>query len=158
MIQCLDCPKLIERVRKGASGRCRKCNDAFRSKSKICPRCKVAEIPGGNRVPAYCRQCINEYNRERPINQQRKSEVRRQELHRRYGLTPEMYDAINAAQNGLCRICSRSQKSGRRLDVDHSHQTGKFRGLLCSNCNTALGLLQEDPAIIQALLKYIQEV
>ena len=56
---------------------------------------------------------------------------------RQLGLSVEDYDAMLAAQGGVCAICGNPPKT-RRLDVDHDHKTGKVRGLLCHRCNRAL--------------------
>lgn len=119
-----------------------------RSKTTVCPRCK--QNPK-DKKQSYCKTCAQSHYRGLATTKHK------QALLRKYGISPEVYDALNIAQNGLCKVCSRPQKSGRRLAVDHSHSTGKFRGLLCNHCNVALGLLNEDPAIMQALIKYVQE-
>lgn len=87
---------------------------------------------------------------------------------KQYGLTPAQYDAIHAAQSGLCAICFQPETSAasrpnprlqarkiRRLAVDHNHQTGEVRGLLCVACNTAIGALGEDPERIRRILDYL---
>jgi hypothetical protein len=61
-----------------------------------------------------------------------------------FKLTPEMWQAVHDYQNGVCFICGRVNKSGKRLSTDHSHKTGLFRGLLCQQCNRVLGKI-EDP-------------
>ena len=71
-----------------------------------------------------------------------------------YGITYEIYEEMLKQQNGRCGICK--QLPSRRLDVDHDHVTGIVRGLLCSNCNTAIGLLKEDPALFAEALNYLQ--
>lgn len=73
--------------------------------------------------------------------------VRRYELNRRrellkYGLTPEDYDRMLERQDNSCKICKRSCSSGKKLAVDHCHNTGKVRGLLCASCNTRLGFIE----------------
>lgn len=78
------------------------------------------------------------------------------ELKTKYGITLEKYESMVEAQNGLCAVCN-TKPSHRRLDVDHSHISGKLRKLLCSNCNTALGLLKEDKERITKLLQYLEE-
>ena len=70
-----------------------------------------------------------------------------------YGLTAEDYQRLLAAQNGACAVCR--QISERRLCVDHCHATGEVRGLLCSNCNTAIGLLDDDPERMRAAALYV---
>lgn len=73
----------------------------------------------------------------------------------RYGTTVENYELMFQRQGGICLICKKSQK--RRLDVDHSHKTGKIRGLLCRRCNIALGLLDDNVSIIKNLINYLEE-
>jgi hypothetical protein len=62
-----------------------------------------------------------------------------------------------AEQNGGCAICGGKPDGTRRtkLCVDHCHDTGTVRSLLCHNCNCALGLLGEDPIRIQTMLDYV---
>lgn len=80
------------------------------------------------------------------------SRHRAQKLLQRYGITEDEYNAMLLQQDGRCRICARY----RKLMVDHSHVTGKVRGLLCSHCNAALGFLEENvDAFAQAII-YIQ--
>ena len=67
------------------------------------------------------------------------------DIHRlnRYGLTPDTYKALQDKQNHKCKICL-SDFSGVRCHIDHDHETGKVRGLLCGLCNTAVGMLKES--------------
>lgn len=76
-------------------------------------------------------------------------------LRRNYGITVDEYDAILAQQNGVCAICGNRCKSGRALAVDHDHITGKLRGLLCMNCNRAIGWLNGDPDLIVRAAEYV---
>ncbi len=61
------------------------------------------------------------------------------------------------AQNGVCAICSRLNLSGRRLAVDHDHATGKVRGLLCSRCNSAIGLARESLDVLKKTVLYLEK-
>lgn len=81
-------------------------------------------------------------------------------LRKNYGLTVEEYEALLDEQGGLCAICQRperAQRAGRtmRLPVDHDHTTGRIRGLLCHSCNRAIGLLQDDPALLVRAADYL---
>ena len=76
------------------------------------------------------------------------------ELKRRYNLTTKQYSDMLSAQNSCCKICNTIMNPPC---VDHSHTTGKTRGLLCMNCNTSIGLLKENTNIINNLIKYIKE-
>jgi len=101
-------------------------------------------------------------NRERSAERHRLWNARNKErvaLRRRayslwnlHGITLAEYDALGQA----CAICGalRGAKN-RRLHIDHDHRTGVVRGLLCSACNTAIGLLREDPALFAKALAYL---
>jgi hypothetical protein len=76
-------------------------------------------------------------------------------LKRRYGLTPEQYDALAAAQCHRCAICRDVELLGSHLCVDHCHTTGRIRGLLCRECNSALGKFRDDPRLLNAARDYL---
>jgi bifunctional DNA-binding transcriptional regulator/antitoxin component of YhaV-PrlF toxin-antitoxin module len=78
-------------------------------------------------------------------------------LRYRYGLTPEDFLELLNQQNGHCAICNKPPKEGRNLDVDHNHETGEVRGLLCNNCNRALGHFQESKEILQKAVNYLEQ-
>lgn len=69
-----------------------------------------------------------------------------------YGLEKEQYKEFLKKHKNKCDVCGGSN----RLHVDHDHKTGKNRGLLCGNCNTALGLLQDDESILVKLTEYLR--
>lgn len=73
----------------------------------------------------------------------------------KYGITPADFDRMNAAQGGRCATC-RALPCRGRLHVDHDHETGIVRGLLCFRCNSALGLIEEDPTRLAALARYLE--
>lgn len=87
--------------------------------------------------------------------------VRRRENHRtiwlrQYGLTPETYAEMFAAQGDRCKICGTSEAPARgSFCVDHDHKTGKVRGILCSECNTGLGKFRDDPDLLRAAIAYL---
>ena len=81
--------------------------------------------------------------------------MRKVRLKRKYNITPETFDLMLKNQGNKCRICGLDQKdSGRIFVVDHSHKTGKVRSILCDSCNTALGLLKENPDTIESMRQY----
>lgn len=57
-------------------------------------------------------------------------------------------------QNGVCAICG-VKPQDKRLAVDHCHQSGEIRGLLCSNCNLGIGLLQDNPMLLTKAADYL---
>lgn len=75
-----------------------------------------------------------------------------------YGITPEQYQKMFESQGGVCKIC-RTPPSGKwsRLHIDHDHAASKVRGLLCSKCNTAIGLMNDDAKIMRRAIRYLRE-
>lgn len=78
-------------------------------------------------------------------------------LRRRYGITEGDYDAMGAAQEWRCAICIREfPPNGHDLRVDHNHKNGVVRGLLCNECNTGLGLLDDSSLRLAAAIVYLE--
>jgi hypothetical protein len=76
----------------------------------------------------------------------------------KYGLTPAELDALIEKQAGRCAICDGPPNGpGNRLHIDHCHETGRIRGLLCGKCNTMIGLADNDPARLWAAIGYLKE-
>lgn len=85
-------------------------------------------------------------------------QYRTKQLQYKYGITIEDYDALREEQDFCCAICAKHELEFKKsLCVDHDHKTGAVRQLLCQNCNTALGLLEEDKGIVYSLLAYIEK-
>ncbi|WP_331253815.1 endonuclease VII domain-containing protein [Modestobacter sp. VKM Ac-2978] len=72
---------------------------------------------------------------------------------RRYGLTRSDVAALRAAQGDACAICDASQPE----HLDHDHETGRIRALLCQRCNQGLGLLRDDPVVLRAAADYVEQ-
>jgi len=85
-----------------------------------------------------------------------KAAARRKHLKRVYDITPEYWDLLFNAQNGMCAGCGTTEPGGHHntFHVDHNHDTEEVRGLLCGACNMALGLLNDDPKVLQNLVAY----
>lgn len=75
---------------------------------------------------------------------------------RRYGITVADYDQMLVAQNGVCKICRQVCVTGRSLSVDHCHETGKVRGLLCASCNNGLGRFKDNALLLRAAAEYLE--
>jgi hypothetical protein len=86
---------------------------------------------------------------------------REQALKRMYGITQQDYDKMLLEQNNQCAICGTTEPKGRHTSnyfvVDHCHNSGKVRKLLCHNCNTALGLVGDNISTIEEMIKYLQK-
>lgn len=78
-------------------------------------------------------------------------------LKRTYGITLDQYETMLAAQNGVCAICKThtTDNRGQRLHVDHCHQTGKVRGILCGKCNSILGFVDDNPDWLDKAKAYL---
>ncbi len=76
-------------------------------------------------------------------------------LRAKHGITSDDYARLLKEQNGVCAICKHTCKTGRKLSVDHNHETGEVRGLLCTRCNLFLGHI-EDPRT-QTALAYLKK-
>jgi hypothetical protein len=102
-------------------------------------------------------------NPERHLENQRRRrqrpDVKRRDrdgyLRRKYGITLEQYDAMFEGQGGVCAICGRPPREDISLHVDHDHDTGEVRGLLCFRCNNAIGDLGHDLGILEGAVAYL---
>lgn len=111
--------------------------------SKLCSRCKRTKLGAAfakNRsrkdgLQNTCMDCFRD---------------------RKYGLAPGEYDDMARLQGGVCAICAGSNPHEARLSVDHNHSSGMVRGLLCQNCNAALGMLREDPLLFERAVEYLK--
>ena len=107
-----------------------------------------------------CRSCVSSYMAEYNARPEQKLRAWQGNL-TRYGMTPPEYEAMLEAQGGLCAICEQPETSKRggvvrRLAVDHCHETGEVRGLLCNNCNRALGMFGDSPATLAGAIAYLE--
>jgi hypothetical protein len=110
---------------------------------RYCPSCNTVKPlhefskSSGNKTgyQGKCKACFKIYQRARI-----------------YGITEEQYKALTEHHQGKCGICD---KPSDKLVVDHNHVTGKVRGLLCSNCNTALGLFGDSVETLRAAEGYL---
>lgn len=85
------------------------------------------------------------------------------DLLRKRGISRDIYLKISEGQTHLCAICKREERMKGRggdvipLAVDHCHACLAIRGLLCSDCNTAIGKAKDNPEILQAAIHYLQQ-
>lgn len=78
---------------------------------------------------------------------------------KKYGITLEQYEEMEKKQRGLCAICGKSETNKyKKLAVDHCHKSEKVRGLLCSNCNQALGLFRDKKTLLTKAINYLQQI
>ena len=86
-----------------------------------------------------------------------KNRVWNNRLMKEYGIDSFTYGLMLEKQSYCCKTCGKhaDDNHNKKLYIDHDHKTGKVRGLLCLQCNTALGLLKDNKKVIKNLLKYI---
>lgn len=109
-----------------------------------------------------CRACVSAYlaSRKDEIREtRRKWAAKRQDRQQRlmYGLAEGQYAEMLEAQGGVCAICKGTNSNGKRLAVDHCHDTGEVRGLLCNNCNGGLGFFGDDAERIRKAVAYLDQ-
>lgn len=78
-----------------------------------------------------------------------------------YGITPEQYASMLAEQNGGCAICGRGPNGTNHVErdllIDHDHETGAVRGLLCNNCNAGMGIIGDTAEHLEAAIAYLRK-
>lgn len=126
-------------------------------KEKECKKCGVVKPSSSfyndkNRADGkypYCKEC------QATVQEGRLKE--RQDYYRRwkYDVAPEEYESKLKEQDGRCAICL-VNFTKRPPHLDHDHETGSFRGILCSGCNTGLGLFKDDPVSLRRAIAYIE--
>ena len=130
--------------------------------TKTCPKC-------GEEKPTddfyfqrrACKPCVREHQRRFRDSQPDYNHSRN--LQRRYGLSVDEYQTLLANQNFACPICeveisNTIEYKGKRPDaVDHNHETGDVRGILCSMCNLMLGHARENTSILYRAIVYLSE-
>jgi hypothetical protein len=143
------------------------------SKQK-CSSCKIEKdfsnfcsVPGTKEK--RCKDCLKAKNLRAKLN----GSKRRADLKRTYGITPKDYDEMILKQNGKCDICKEDPTREntaiknetilipvdftRFLHIDHNHITNKVRGLLCGNCNRALGLFKDNILRLENAILYLKK-
>jgi hypothetical protein len=105
---------------------------------------------------------INQYQKK--YNEQHKDHItarqRKYKLRKKYNTTPEHVNYLAKIQNECCAICgthkSDVKMGGGKLCIDHDHETGSVRGLLCGQCNSALGHFNHSTDILNKAIKYLE--
>lgn len=129
------------------------------SELKACTRCghskPLFEFGKDSRnksgLKAECKACARAYANARP-----RTNINRLAMEgyyrRTFGLTPEGVKALKDSVGNCCEICGDRVE---RLVVDHNHATGEVRGILCTNCNSGIGKLQDSPSVLEAAIAYL---
>lgn len=104
-----------------------------------------------------CAECTRNWVNSRYRKSTPDEILRRKERHikRTYGLTLADFETMLANQGGGCAICASADHGGKSWHVDHDHETGAVRGILCHGCNHALGGARDNPDVLIAAAKYL---
>jgi hypothetical protein len=137
MPRCSNCHEDLHRtcfsyVRKDNTGVCTECRKAIKKEKDKSSRAKNKEFVE---------------NRLRDIGKTKKPRRIKKGVYFKYGMSEEDYMEMFSSQDGRCLICNGTQPN-KRLAVDHNHLTGDVRGLLCSKCNSLIGLAGENPSVL----------
>lgn len=108
---------------------------------------------GPNGRHSWCKPCANQAQKDSRRKNGRPAAKPMWQIKTRYGLTKEQYQAMIAAQEGKCGICTLAM---RRICVDHCHASGRVRGLLCHRCNIRLSAI-DDRTYREAALAYLEK-
>lgn len=113
-----------------------------RATASLCKACST------RRTQAWAKAHPSEWERHR----------RKSLLKRKYGITLEQYDALLAQQGGVCAVCRDpiADPRGFRPHIDHDHETGAVRGVLCYRCNTGLGVFRDSVDNLAAAIEYLK--
>ena len=138
---------------------------------KTCTGCKQTKSisdffsRGGKLSHLYksqCKLCMQEKrqrwaqeNKEHLNEWRRTNWVVANRRFKRRGATQELYDDLYEVQKGCCALCNEPEEKLSWLCIDHDHETGRIRGLLCPNCNRGLGLLQDNSSLLRKAADYI---
>jgi 5-methylcytosine-specific restriction endonuclease McrA len=109
-----------------------------------------------NYLRSYCRPCDNDYERIT-----RRAYRKNWQLKKAYNISLDEYQSLFDLQNGKCAICNSPETDSTNgivhlLAVDHNHDTGEVRGLLCKKCNTAIGLLNHEQGLLDRAKQYLR--
>lgn len=109
-------------------------------------------------------KCKDHYNEEHRLwSQQNAHRIRNTNLKQNYGISLDEYEVLLAAQQGVCAICGKPEEQihystgvPKNLAVDHDHNSGAIRGLLCGHCNNLLGAADDDIEVLEAAIEYLR--
>lgn len=107
------------------------------------------------------RRTVEQRRKKRKIanmtDDERLTFYRARHLWRRFKIRPEEYDNLLAAQGGTCAICRGTCPTQENMPVDHDHDTGEIRGILCVTCNAGVGMFRDDPALLSDAIVYLAD-
>lgn len=133
----------------------------MREPTVVCLTCKKRRSLDRMETEITCKRCIEDVREENHRTTTGRVSPRARQLHQRrvsrHGMTVATFAAMKRQQGGGCAICRRIPLNSRGLVIDHNHVTNEVRGLLCFACNSAVGLFQDDPALLAAAIDYLKD-
>jgi DNA-directed RNA polymerase subunit RPC12/RpoP len=151
---CEECRRELNRKRRAEEYRkLKQAGDRPWIRFKSCLDCgkEIAPTKPGKRRNQRCDECRSKHQKPYLLDL---TKSRDKHLRRFYRMTENDFQRMNQEQNGGCAICGEKPD---RLHVDHDHNAGRVRGLLCGSCNRMIGIAKEDPARLAAAIKYLKE-
>jgi histone acetyltransferase (RNA polymerase elongator complex component) len=104
-----------------------------------------------------CRSCRSIHHQKVKHKRLKQTkEQKRRYLITSYGLNVEQFEQMLKDQNSKCAICKTDEWGKESPSIDHCHKSGKVRGLLCNNCNRALGLFKDNEGIVKNAASYLE--
>lgn len=132
----------------------------IRGKCVSCNKNKQARFQqsGKTRYRAYCQGCNNKkYKIKQSYCKKKLQGYAYAQRLRKYGITADQHKQMLEDQSLCCAICNKPEtEEGRKFAIDHCHETGKVRGLLCFRCNTAIGKLDDNPELLEKSARYLR--
>lgn len=146
------------RARDGLYSACKECNRKAAGKSREeNPEPHRAAVRKWKKKPENkeaTARWIREWHERNPGSHKRSQ--RRYDLQDRYGITPEEYEE-RRAEVTRCAICKTTDPGRKGFVYDHCHSTGKYRGFLCTLCNTGLGAFRDNPDLLTEAIMYLMK-
>lgn len=140
---------------------CRKCEGEHYAKISKDPKFKKKRaayaVLFNEKNPAYNLFASRERKKKDPVKVSLYN--RKALLKKRYGITMEEYDRMFSSQSGICPICGTNDPGGNGgiMVVDHDHETGKVRDLLCHKCNAGIGYFGDNPEQLRKAATYLEK-
>ena len=164
----------VNDVKTGKSTKCKQCRTEEQSTAKAnivagvkkCGTCNITKpldlfynsISSGDGKGSRCKPCDSIARKQWTTNNPAKakqSSRNRGVLHK-YGITQDKYLAMFKQQDGKCAICSTTDNKGKSFSIDHCHETGTIRGLLCNQCNRGIGMLGDTASTVLLAYEYLK--
>jgi hypothetical protein len=156
---CKVCNKNLDLTKFSSTYKENKKGEKVEYKDSTCMVCRRRKYLSKEGKKEIHRKGSNNWYKKNP------DKTKEQRL-KKYGLSYDQYNSIREKQNFCCLICKKHEsevpqgkalKTSHALHVDHNHDTGFVRGLLCTNCNTILGKCYDNPEILKSAIEYLNE-